>query len=30
SACAMGSMTPIPVQSAIKYFPADFGMGEAK
>lgn len=24
SACAMGSMTPIPVQSAMRYFPQDF------
>jgi len=24
SACAMGAMTPIPVQSAMKYFPEDF------
>lgn len=26
SLCAMGSMTPIPVQSALKYFPSDFGL----
>ncbi len=25
SACAMGGMTPVPVQSAIKYFADDFG-----
>ncbi|PHS28192.1 MAG: formate dehydrogenase [Robiginitomaculum sp.] len=25
SACAMGSMTPIPVQSAMKHFPDEFG-----
>lgn len=25
SLCAMGSMTPIPVQSALRYFPEDFG-----
>ncbi len=27
SACAMGSMTPVPVQSALAHFPADFGLG---
>ncbi|MFC2953415.1 formate dehydrogenase beta subunit [Marinicaulis aureus] len=26
SLCAMGGMTPIPVQSAVKYFPEDFGI----
>ncbi len=26
SACAMGSMTPIPVQSAIRHFPHDFNV----
>ena len=26
SMCAMGSMTPIPVTSAIKHFPQDFGL----
>jgi len=30
SACAMGAMTPIPVQSAMTHFPADFGTGGAK
>jgi formate dehydrogenase iron-sulfur subunit len=25
SLCAMGSMTPIPVRSAMRYFPEDFG-----
>ena len=25
SLCALGGMTPFPVQSAIKYFPEDFG-----
>ncbi len=30
SACAMGSMTPIPVQSAMSYFPDDFDAGGAK
>lgn len=25
SLCAMGSMTPIPVRSALRYFPEDFG-----
>ncbi|GJL91674.1 NADH-ubiquinone oxidoreductase-F iron-sulfur binding region domain-containing protein [Hyphococcus sp.] len=26
SLCAMGGMTPIPVQSAVKHFPQDFGI----
>lgn len=26
SLCAMGSMTPLPVMSALKHFPADFGV----
>ncbi|WP_232787843.1 NADH-quinone oxidoreductase subunit NuoF [Paraglaciecola sp. MB-3u-78] len=26
SLCAMGGMTPIPVRSALKYYPADFGL----
>lgn len=26
SLCAMGGMTPFPVMSALKYFPADFGV----
>lgn len=26
SLCAMGGMTPVPVQSAVKYFPEDFGI----
>lgn len=26
SLCAMGGMTPIPVQSAVKHFPQDFGL----
>ena len=26
SLCAMGGMTPIPVQSAVKHFPQDFGV----
>lgn len=30
SLCAMGGMTPIPVQSAIKHFPEDFGIKPAK
>ncbi len=30
SLCAMGGMTPIPVQSALKYFPEDFGLRPAK
>ncbi|MEL7029159.1 MAG: NADH-ubiquinone oxidoreductase-F iron-sulfur binding region domain-containing protein [Pseudomonadota bacterium] len=27
SLCAMGGMTPIPVESALKHFPEDFGAG---
>lgn len=30
SLCAMGGMTPIPVQSAVQHFPEDFGMMPAK
>jgi formate dehydrogenase iron-sulfur subunit len=26
SLCAMGGMTPFPVLSALKHFPADFGL----
>ena len=26
SLCAMGSMTPLPVLSALNYFPEDFGL----
>jgi formate dehydrogenase iron-sulfur subunit len=26
SLCAMGGMTPDPVQSALRYFPRDFGI----
>ena len=26
SLCAMGSMTPIPVMSALQHFPQDFGL----
>lgn len=29
SLCAMGGMTPFPVLSALKYFPADFGLNAA-
>ena len=29
SLCAMGGMTPYPVQSALKHFPADFGIDSA-
>ena len=29
SLCAMGGLTPMPVMSAVKYFPEDFGMKEA-
>jgi formate dehydrogenase iron-sulfur subunit len=29
SLCAMGGMTPFPVLSALKYFPADFGVNAA-
>ena len=28
SLCAMGGMTPFPVLSALKYFPADFGLNQ--
>ncbi|PYB84350.1 formate dehydrogenase beta subunit [Pseudomonas soli] len=30
SLCAMGGMTPYPVASALKYFPADFGLEAAQ
>ncbi len=30
SLCAMGGMTPIPVQSALKHFPEDFGAQPAR
>ncbi len=30
SLCAMGGMTPVPVQSAVKHFPEDFGIAPAK
>lgn len=30
SLCAMGGMTPIPVQSALKHFPEDFGIKPAE
>jgi formate dehydrogenase iron-sulfur subunit len=30
SLCAMGGMTPYPVLSALKYYPADFGIANAK
>jgi formate dehydrogenase iron-sulfur subunit len=30
SLCAMGGLTPMPVMSAVKYFPEDFGMKKAK
>lgn len=30
SLCAMGSMTPLPVLSALKYFPQDFGTSKDK
>jgi formate dehydrogenase iron-sulfur subunit len=26
SLCAMGGMTPFPVESALKHFPQDFGL----
>jgi formate dehydrogenase iron-sulfur subunit len=26
SLCAMGGMTPFPVNSALKYYPEDFGI----
>ena len=26
SLCALGGLTPYPVQSALKYFPEDFGI----
>jgi formate dehydrogenase iron-sulfur subunit len=29
SLCALGGLTPLPVLSALKYFPADFGLAEA-
>jgi formate dehydrogenase iron-sulfur subunit len=30
SLCAMGGMTPFPVQSALKFYPKDFGLDHAK
>ncbi len=30
SLCAMGGLTPMPVMSAVKYFPEDFGMKKQK
>ena len=30
SLCAMGGLTPLPVRSALKLFPADFGVKEGK
>jgi len=30
SLCAMGGMTAYPVASALKYFPADFGLTQAE
>jgi formate dehydrogenase iron-sulfur subunit len=30
SLCAMGGLTPMPVQSAIKHFPEDFDRPAAK
>jgi formate dehydrogenase iron-sulfur subunit len=30
SLCAMGSMTPYPVRSAMKHFPGDFGVMEGE
>ncbi len=30
SLCAMGGLTPMPVMSALKYFPEDFGMKKQK
>ncbi len=30
SLCAMGGLTPMPVMSAVKYFPEDFGMKKHK
>ena len=29
SLCALGGLTPLPVMSAIKHFPEDFGLWEA-
>ena len=29
SLCALGGLTPLPVLSALKYFPRDFGLGDA-
>ena len=26
SLCALGGLTPLPVQSAVKHFPEDFGL----
>jgi formate dehydrogenase iron-sulfur subunit len=30
SLCAMGSMTPLPVRSAVRYFSEDFGAREGE
>jgi len=30
SLCAMGGLTPMPVMSALKHFPGDFGLPEKK
>jgi formate dehydrogenase iron-sulfur subunit len=30
SLCALGGLTPLPVMSALKYFPEDFGLSTAK
>ena len=30
SLCAMGSMTPLPVLSALNHYPADFGITAPK
>jgi len=28
SLCALGGLTPLPVLSALRYFPRDFGLGD--
>jgi formate dehydrogenase iron-sulfur subunit len=30
SLCAMGGLTPMPVMSAVKFFPEDFGLKKPK
>jgi formate dehydrogenase iron-sulfur subunit len=30
SLCAMGGLTPMPVMSALKHFPEDFGLKKQK